>query len=53
MAEASIITFNTGFSILKTAHSESFSSKSLKARLFILQVNDKIADVLQKKERYS
>ena len=39
--------FRTDFSILKIIHSESFSSKLLKARLFILQINNKIINAAE------
>ena len=50
MAEVNIteeLIFNTEFSIFKVVHSELFSSKSLKIRLFIFQINNKIADAAE------
>ena len=33
--------------VLKTAHLDSFSSRLLKAKMFIIQVNNKITDVAE------
>ena len=38
------LTYDTETSMLKAAHSEPFSSESVKAKIFILQVNNKITD---------
>ena len=44
------LTFDTEASMLKAAHSEPFSGKSVKAKIFILQVNNKIADAAEASE---
>ena len=36
--------------VLKAVHSDSFSSGSLKAKMFIIQVNNKIADAVRATE---
>ena len=50
------LTFKTETNILKAAHSESFSGKSVKAKIFILQIDNKIADaagvIKERKIRY-
>ena len=50
MTEISIIkesVFNISLNILKVIYSESFSSKLLKIRLFIPQINNKITDAVE------
>ena len=39
-------TFKTEVSILKAVYSESFSSESVRAKIFILQVDNKITDAV-------
>ena len=42
--------YETEANILKIAHSESFSNKLIKAKIFILQINNKIADAAEASE---
>ena len=44
------LVYSTEASMLKAAHSESFSSGSVKAKIFILQVDNKIADAVRASE---
>ena len=39
--------YSTGASILKTVYSESFSSGALKVWIFMLQIDNKIADAAE------
>ena len=50
MALTTGLPFSTGASMLKAAHSESFSSGLIKAKIFILQVDNKIADAAETTE---
>ena len=41
------LTYSTEISMLKTAHSKSFSGGSVKIKIFILQMDNKIADAAE------
>ena len=43
--------FSTEVSIFKTAYSESFSGRVMKTRIFILQIDNKIADAADASEK--
>ena len=38
------LVYETAANMLKAVHSESFSDESVKAKIFILQINNKIVD---------
>ena len=44
------LAYGTGASMLKTVHLEPFSGGLMKAKIFILQVNNKIADAAEASE---
>ena len=44
------LAYGTETSVLKAAHSEPFSGRSVKAKIFILQVDNKIADAAEASE---
>ena len=44
------LAFSTGASMLKAAHSEPFSSGSMKTRIFVLQLINKIVDAAEATE---
>ena len=44
------LTYSMRASILKAVHSEPFSSRSVKAKIFILQVDNKITDAAEASE---
>ena len=41
------LTYSTETNMLKAAHSEPFSDELIKIRIFILQINNKIADTAE------
>ena len=41
------MSINTNAIILKTTHSDSFKRETIKIRIFILQVNNKITNVIE------
>ena len=41
------LTFSTGASVLKAIHLKSFSDGVIKIKIFILQINNKIADAAE------
>ena len=43
--------YETEASMLKTAHFKSFSGKLMRVRIFILQIDNKIADVAEASEK--
>ena len=50
-ASTTRLTFDTGASILKTIHPKPFSGEAIKTRIFILQINNKIADAAKTTEK--
>ena len=44
------LTYRTETNMLKTVHSEPFSNKSVKVKIFILQIDNKIADAAEASE---
>ena len=44
------LTYKIKISMLKAAHSESFSSRIIKIKIFILHMNNKIADAVEASE---
>ena len=44
------LTYSMGASVLKAAHPEPFSDESVKTKIFILQVNNKITDTAEASE---